>query len=287
MSHPDNGSAEPEAESRSEATRRSTTKPWYDIDLEKLTPVSRAVQILLGERMLEGYKLNELAKELGRTPSWVSERLAEVRAELLAQRNIFPYGLSNDESEALYNDIKEHGVQVPIIIGEHIPLIDGRHRWRIAEELGIENIPASFTHGLTEEQERALSVSLNCARRSLTPEQKRQLVATQIMHFRNRSDRFVASICGVHHSTVARIRTQIEHHESLQPSREQIRDAQRNIQGEWEKPPVYREGIDGVMRPPDIPKKPRYVNTLPCPHCNQPVALYLTVEGQHELRDVM
>lgn len=284
----DSGSDVPEEESPSARRSRSTSRHLSDIDLEKLTPTSRAVQILIGDRKMEGYKLTELANELGRTPSWVSERLAEVRAEILAQHNIFPFGLTTDESEALYNDIAEHGVQVPVILGEHIPLIDGRHRWRISEELGKESIPVVFTRGLTEEQERALSISLNCARRSLSPEQKRQLVATQLMHFRHRSDRFVASICGVHHATVARIRTQIEQQEAYRPSAEQIRTEQATIDKRWEAPPEYRIDRAGALRPGEQPpRKPRYVNTLPCPHCGQPVALFLTAEGQHELRDVM
>ena len=77
--------------------------------------------------MVEGYELNEIASELGQSPSWVSERLNELRDELLLDNGRF-FPLTDQEYGALRQSISDHGVQTPIVIGEHIALIDGRHR---------------------------------------------------------------------------------------------------------------------------------------------------------------
>jgi len=135
----------------------------------------------------------------------VSERLSSLRSELLLQSGLF-FPLSEHEYDALRSSIERHGVQSPAIIGEHIALVDGRHRLLIAQELGLHDIPVIFLHGMTHEAERELAISLNSARRQMTRAQKRTLIESELLRDPNRSDRWIASICGVHHETVGEAR---------------------------------------------------------------------------------
>lgn len=165
--------------------------------------------------MTDGYKLSEIAAELGRPASWVSERLSDLRTELLlASGHFLP--LADHEYDALRDSIARHGVRIPIIIGEHIALVDGRHRLLAATELGLTDIPAIFLHDLGPEAERELATSLNAARRHITRQQKKILVEHELTRDPNRSDRLIASICGVSHPFVATVRAEIAEQQRLE-----------------------------------------------------------------------
>src|SRR5215470_11723024 len=45
--------------------------------------------------------------------------------------------LSPQEREALKEDIKQRGIQVPIELDNAGAILDGHHRWEIAQELGV------------------------------------------------------------------------------------------------------------------------------------------------------
>jgi transposase-like protein len=109
--------------------------------------------------------------------------------------------LTDEEYEALKNDIAEHGVRVPIDVDENGTILDGHHRAWITADLGID-CPRRTVAGLSEEQKRTHAVAVNVHRRSLTREQRRELVA------RLRGDgmpvRQIAQTMGVPKSTVAR-----------------------------------------------------------------------------------
>lgn len=166
------------------------------------------MRILIGESIPDGYRLNEIARELGQQPSWVSERLASLRNELLLQSGLF-FPLAESEYEALRESIRRHGVQTPIVVGEQIACVDGRHRLLIAEELGLTEVPAVFLIGLSAEVERELAIGLNAARRQLSRQQKKTLVEAELMRDAARSDRLIASVCGVAHTFVADVRREL------------------------------------------------------------------------------
>jgi hypothetical protein len=159
--------------------------------------------------MTEGYNLSELATKLGRPQSWVSERLQSLRNELLLQTGLL-FPLSDSEYASLTLSIERNGVRSPVLIGQHIACVDGRHRLLIAAELGLTDVPAIFLEGLSEETERELSLGLNAARRQLSRAQKRSIVESELMRDPARSDRLIASIAGVDHTTVGDIRREIE-----------------------------------------------------------------------------
>jgi ParB-like chromosome segregation protein Spo0J len=177
------------------------------MSVENLSPSSRATKILMGDQLPDGYKINEIANSLGRPASWVSERLNELRDEVLLQTGHF-FPLSDHEFTALEASILEHGIQVDVLLGEHLPLIDGRHRLQIAQKHRLET-PCRLLEGLTADQEHDLYIALNAARRQLNRAQKRTLVQAELMRNPARSDRLIASICGVHWDTVGVIRAEI------------------------------------------------------------------------------
>jgi ParB-like chromosome segregation protein Spo0J len=83
--------------------------------------------------------------------------------------------LSSEEYQALRDDIGKNGLLQPVLIDERGYIIDGRHRMRACEELGIEVRTELFTG--TDAEKRARSNSLNCRRRHLTPSQQAHRVS--------------------------------------------------------------------------------------------------------------
>ena len=64
--------------------------------------------------------------------------------------------LTDEEYAALKDDIREHGILVPVIVDEANEILDGVHRVRIATELGIEP-PVVRHEGLTDERKLHLA----------------------------------------------------------------------------------------------------------------------------------
>lgn len=113
---------------------------------------------------------------------------------------------------ALRDSIAVNGVLVPILVDGDGPvrrIIDGNYRKRIADELGYE-CPEIVKGGLTEEEKRTLARCLNLARRELSQHQRRQLIADQLRETPDRSNRWLAKQLGVHHATVASVRSDLE-----------------------------------------------------------------------------
>lgn len=109
-------------------------------------------------------------------------------------------GLSAEEYEALKADIAQRGVQVPVEYDEDGNILDGYHRVRACQELGIIDWPKVVRRGLTEEQKIEHALALNLHRRHLTREQRRELVVR--LRQQGWSLRRIAERLGVHHDTV-------------------------------------------------------------------------------------
>jgi hypothetical protein len=110
--------------------------------------------------------------------------------------------LTDDEYAALKADIAEHGILYPVIVDEDERVLDGVHRVRIAEELGIET-PVSQMGQLSEERKMHLAVGLNMRRRHLDADRRRELVR-KLANEQGLSVRKIASITGWSKSTVDR-----------------------------------------------------------------------------------
>lgn len=119
------------------------------------------------------------------------------------------------EHAALTESIREHGVQVPVLVDEHGVTIDGHHRQRIASELGVE-CPREVRHGLTDAEKRTLAITLNRDRRHLSRSQVQELVRESLKADPHLSDRAHAQRTGVAHTTVGRIRSDVESDQVVQ-----------------------------------------------------------------------
>jgi ParB-like chromosome segregation protein Spo0J len=108
--------------------------------------------------------------------------------------------LSLEEYEALKESIRENGVIEPVIVDESGAIIDGHHRVKACEELGIE-CPTLSMKGIPEEQKQNLSVMLNTHRRHLTKLQKIEMAID--LCEQGWTQKRVASALGVAQQTVS------------------------------------------------------------------------------------
>lgn len=181
-----------------------------DWNLERLSARARDTLERIAGPHADGTPLDELAARHGLSKREVSLRMAELRSELDAQQHgatLRP--LTGSEYEALKESIRAHGQQMPALVdpatGE---LLDGHHRRRACEELGLE-LKTEPYHG---ELHHDVALALNLVRRSVTPADRRRAVAAELMRDPQRSDRAVAAAVGVTHPTVALVRRELEQH---------------------------------------------------------------------------
>jgi ParB-like chromosome segregation protein Spo0J len=109
--------------------------------------------------------------------------------------------LTDDEYALLKEDIAKRGIISPIIKDAAGNIIDGYHRNKIAEELGLTDIPIKQVDG-TEAELQAMAIALNVARRQLDAEDRRELVTK--LRGEGKSNRMIAETLGVSEATVRR-----------------------------------------------------------------------------------
>ncbi len=120
--------------------------------------------------------------------------------------------LPQDDLLALRANIALNGVLVPIIVDSNGPrkkIIDGNYRKQLADELGYD-CPEIVHPNLEEHEKRTLARSLNLARRQLTQDQKRGVIADQLEETPERSNRWIGKQLGVSHHTVKGVRDALE-----------------------------------------------------------------------------
>ena len=158
--------------------------------------------------------------------------------------------LPHDQFLALRDNIAVNGVLVPILIDEDKHIIDGSYRKQIANELGYD-CPEIVQKGLSDEEKRTLARASNLARRQLTPEEKRQLIADQLQETANRSNRWVAKQLGVNHHTVANVRADLESTgRCAEFDRTQGTDGKYRPKRVFQNPPELRRPNDYYPTPP-------------------------------------
>ena len=114
--------------------------------------------------------------------------------------------LTDDEYALLKEDIAKRGIISPIIKDAAGNIVDGYHRNKIAEELGLTDIPIKQVDG-TEAELQAMAIALNVARRQLDAEDRRELVAQ--LKAEGKSNRMIAETLGVSEARVRRDGTQL------------------------------------------------------------------------------
>ena len=117
--------------------------------------------------------------------------------------------LSPDEYQELHDDIAHRGVVEPIHVDESGVVIDGHHRKRIADELGIE-CPKIVHDDLSDAGKRSLAFTLNLKRRHLNREQRRALIAESLKSDPQLSNREHARRTGASDNTVGSVRREME-----------------------------------------------------------------------------
>lgn len=111
--------------------------------------------------------------------------------------------LSEEEFAALKASLREHGCLVAIEYDEFGNVLDGHHRLRALNELGITKHPRVIRAGLGSHAEKvAHALALNVHRRHLTPAQRAD--AVRRLRDAGWSVRRIATATGIPKSTVAR-----------------------------------------------------------------------------------
>ena len=116
--------------------------------------------------------------------------------------------LSSEEYQELHDDIKINGVLEPIHVDEEGVVIDGHHRSKIANELGIP-CPVIAHDDLDDAGKRSLAFTLNLKRRHLNREQRRALIAESLKSDPQLSNREHSRRTGAHQTTVGTVRKEM------------------------------------------------------------------------------
>jgi hypothetical protein len=127
-------------------------------------------------------------------------------------RNVFPVDLTDDEFLNLEASILSAGrVLVPIFADEHGNILDGFSRWLIyrANTDKVASPPVVTLSGLSEEEKRLRIFELNCNRRHLTLEQRKQVAAEMLKADPARSSNSVGKATNLSHHTVEGVRSRL------------------------------------------------------------------------------
>jgi len=115
-----------------------------------------------------------------------------------------------EQFKALKNDIAERGVLTPIDLDEKGLILDGHHRVRACQELGITEYPTIIRPGLSEKEKRMFARKSNMMRRHLSRKQVRELIRMQLMDTPQWADNRIGNELGIDSKTVKTIRGNLE-----------------------------------------------------------------------------
>jgi transposase len=113
--------------------------------------------------------------------------------------------------------VQRFGVIVPVVKDQHDRTLDGHHRKRIADDLGVA-YPVRVLAVVDDEQAAEVARTLNEDRRHLTPEQRREVV--KALRGEGHTQRAIAGAVGVSQATVHR---DLDSHESRPTKRRRRR----------------------------------------------------------------
>jgi ParB-like chromosome segregation protein Spo0J len=119
---------------------------------------------------------------------------------------LFP-PISDDDFGKLAADIKLNGLHQPIMRYQG-KILDGNNRYRACE---LVKIAPKFTDFSGDDaQARNYVISANIHRRHLSPDQRREIIATLLKADPTKSDRLIAEQAKVSHVTVGAVREELE-----------------------------------------------------------------------------
>ena len=120
----------------------------------------------------------------------------------MSDYQLFP-DMGTAEYEEMKADIQSRGVMIPVEYDEAGNILDGHHRVKACQELGIKEWPSVVRLGMSEKDKRNHIRKLNLARRHLTGEQRDKVLLD--MRADGMSVRQIADETKIPKSTVARI----------------------------------------------------------------------------------
>jgi len=120
-----------------------------------------------------------------------------------AERSLPP--MSAEERRSLRNDLVMHGLRVPIIRRAGM-VLDGWYRYQLCIEESIEPRFEDYA----DDDPFGLVRSLNLSRRHLTLAQKKEVAKHIFEREPGRSDRSVGEELGLSHTTVAKVREEVD-----------------------------------------------------------------------------
>ena len=128
--------------------------------------------------------------------------------------------LPAEEFQALMEDIRCRGVQLPIEVTTEDEVLDGHQRLRACEQLAIRDYPVKVVAGLrTDQEKRHHAIRANLLRRQLTREQRRTLIADELRRARGKlSNRVLAGLFGCSDHTIATVRRELESGAEMAPA---------------------------------------------------------------------
>lgn len=106
--------------------------------------------------------------------------------------------------EDLKRDIKENGVLVPLVVTQDGVIVDGHHRYKIAEELGIvDTLPVEVRTYDSESAIQAEAIGLNALRRQMSKDERnRQIVRMRELGMTQRQ---IGDRLGLAHNRISEI----------------------------------------------------------------------------------
>jgi ParB-like chromosome segregation protein Spo0J len=123
--------------------------------------------------------------------------------------------LSDEEYQALKEDMAENGMLVPVVQDTAGNIIDGYHRVRAYQELLAEGraaggFPTVERSGLPTEEKRDLAWRINMQRRHLNRAQKHEAIERKLKESPEWADNRIAKLLGVDGKTVRLARVMLE-----------------------------------------------------------------------------
>jgi len=126
------------------------------------------------------------------------------------------------EVVALYRDIADNGVLVPVVLDSQHRVIDGALRVAAARAAGIEKLPA-VVRQLDEAEARSERLRLNFHRRHMSRDQRDAIIIAELRRAPERADRTVAEVVGVSPAIVRRCRRALEQSGTIPAVEELVR----------------------------------------------------------------
>lgn len=149
---------------------------------------------------------------------------------------------------ALRASIKRFGVLAEVHVDQHGRIIDGHHRVRIAEELGLGH-RTKVVHVKDDEHARELALTLNADRRQLGEDERKELVAA--LRVEGHSVRAIAGALGTSKSTVDRDLDELSHAGQLTETPKRV----KGLDGKSRQAKVAKPKTEAKEKKPRKPKK--------------------------------